>query len=263
MGSSAAEKSWAAGQVGSAEGVADEAPQHSVSLPSFAMGKYDVTRDEYAAFVRETGYPVGDGCGHDSYEWKKLADRSWRAPGFDQTDRDPVVCVSWDDAKSYIAWLNGKVRKQSPTASADPYRLPSESEWEYAARAGTSSRFWWGDDDGATSDHAWYKGNSHQHTHPVGLKGANGFGLYDMAGNVWQWTEDCYAESYASTPIDGRANETGVTDPRPNGTKKCMRVDRGASWMFPPWALRSATRERNPGDYRDSYMGFRLARTLP
>ena len=175
MGSPAEEKAWAASQVGSAEGVADEAPQHNVSLRSFAIAKYDVTRGEYAAFVRETGYPAGDGCGRDSFKWKKQADNSWQNPGFHQTNRDPIVCVSWQDAKAYLAWLNGKVRQKSSASSDGPYRLPSESEWEYAARAGTSTRFWWGDDDAATSDHAWYKPNSGGHTHPVGLKGANEF----------------------------------------------------------------------------------------
>ena len=263
MGSSAEEKSWAASQVGSADGVADEAPQHSVSLPAFGIGKYDVTRDEYAAFVRETGHPAGDGCVVDhSPEWKKQADRSWQSPGFNQSDRDPVVCVSWQDAKAYIAWLNSKVQKSSASGGG-PYRLPSESEWEYAARAGTSTRFWWGDGDAATPDHAWYKDNSGGQTHPVGLKSANAFGLYDMAGNVWQWTEDCYAESYSGVPTDGRANETGVSDPRRDGTKQCMRVDRGGALIFRTWALRSATRERTPADCRDSIIGFRVARTLP
>jgi len=261
MGSSAAEKSWAASQVGSAEGVADEAPQHGVSLRSFAIGKYDVTRGEYAAFVRETGYSAGDGCDVDhSPEWKTQAHRSWQNPGFNQTDQDPVVCVSWQDAKAYIGWLNDKVRQKS--SSDGPYRLPSESEWEYAARAGTSTRFWWGDDDAATSGHAWYKENSGGQTHPVGLKSANAFGLYDIAGNVWQWTEDCYAQSYSGVPTDGHANETGVSDPRPDGTKECMRVDRGGALMFRTWALRSATRERTPVDHRDSIIGFRVARTL-
>ena len=263
MGSSSTEKSWAASQVGSAEGVADESPQHNVSLPSFAMGKYDVTRAEYATFVRETERSAGDGCGRDGFEWKKQADKSWQNPGFNQTDRDPVVCVSWQDAKAYIAWLNGKVQQKSSASGEGPYRLPSESEWEYAARAGTGTRFWWGDDDAATSDHAWYKGNSGGRTHPVGLKSANAFGLYDMVGNVWQWTEDCYAESYFGAPTDGRANEIGVSDPRSNGTKECMRVDRGGALTFRTWALRPATRERNPADYRDTIMGFRLARTLP
>jgi formylglycine-generating enzyme required for sulfatase activity/dienelactone hydrolase len=266
MGSSAAEKSWAASRVGSADGVADEAPQHAVSVPSFAMGKYDVTRGEYAAFVRETGHAAGDGCGIDGFEWKKLVDKSWQNPGYKQTDRDPVVCVSWQDAKAYVAWLNGKVRqKSSASASVDgPYRLPSESEWEYAARSGTSTRFWWGDEDAAAADRAWYRSNSNGQSHPVGLKLANAFGLYDMVGNVWQWTEDCYDNTYTPAPVDGRANETPSSDVHANDSQgKCLRVDRGSWFAFPTWALRSATRERNPSDYRDTVMGFRVAMTLP
>ncbi|HZT02872.1 MAG TPA: SUMF1/EgtB/PvdO family nonheme iron enzyme [Steroidobacteraceae bacterium] len=262
MGSSAAEKSWAAAHGTTLGSVADEAPQHEVSVPSFAIGKYDVTRGEYAAFVRETGHPAGDGCGADSYSWRKRPELSWENPGFRQTDRDPVVCVSWQDANGYIAWLNGKLRRSSSASNTGPYRLPSESEWEYAARAGTQTRFWWGDDDAATPDHAWYKENAGGTTHPVGMKAANAFGLYDAVGNVWQWTADCYAGSYSGAPASGRANETGVIDPRPKGTHVCMRVDRGGSWFFGPWALRSATRERNPVDFRDTYMGFRVARTL-
>jgi len=262
MGSSAAEKSWAANHGTTLGSVADEAPRHEVSVPSFAMGRYDVTRSEYAAFVRATGHTAGDGCGPDSYSWRKRPELTWQNPGFRQTDRDPAVCVSWQDANAYIAWLNGKVRRGSSASGDGPYRLPSESEWEYAARAGTSTRFWWGDDDAAAADHAWYKDNAGGHTDPVGLKAANAFGLYDMAGNVWQWTADCYAGSYSGAPADGGANETGVADPRPKGTHQCMRVDRGGSWHFQPWALRSATRERNPSDFRDTYMGFRLAKTL-
>lgn len=262
MGSSAAEKAWAAAHGTSLGSVADEAPQHEVSVPSFAIGKYDVTRGEYAVFVRETGHTAGDGCGPDSYSWKKRPDLNWQNPGFNQTDRDPAVCVSWQDAKAYIAWLNGKVKHGLSAAGDGPYRLPRESEWEYAARAGTSTRFWWGEDDAAARDNAWYMDNSGGHTHPVGVKAANAFALHDMVGNVWQWTEDCYAGSYSGAPTDGSANDTGVSDPRPTGTHECMRVDRGGSWHFAPWALRSATRERNPIDFRDTYMGFRVAKTL-
>ncbi len=110
MGSSAAEKSWAASHGGNLASVADEAPQHRVDLRSFALGKYDVTRSEYAAFVRQTGHAAGDGCGPDSFKWKKQADVTWENPGFHQTERDPVVCVSWQDARDYVTWLNGKVR---------------------------------------------------------------------------------------------------------------------------------------------------------
>jgi formylglycine-generating enzyme required for sulfatase activity len=204
MGSSAEEKSWAASHGGGMGAVADEAPQHQVSLPSLALGKYDVTRGEYATFVRETGYPAGDGCGSGRaiFKWEKDPKLTWENPGVKQTDRDPVVCVSWQDAKAYVAWLNGKVRQKSSASGDGPYRLPSESEWEYSARAGTTSKFYWGDDDAAAPAHAWFNANSgcekieglfcdYGQTHPVGAKPPNAFGLYDMAGNVWQWTEDC------------------------------------------------------------------------
>lgn len=187
MGSSDSEKSWAASHGANAESVSDESPQHNVSLRSFALGKYDVTRGEYAAFVREAGYPAGGGCFESSMpKSNKRADGSWQNPGFEQTDRDPVTCVSWEDAQAYIAWLNGKLRGHASTSGDGPYRLPSEAEWEYAARAGTTTLFWWGDNDDGVAAHAWYKNNSDGKTHAVGLKPANPFGLYDMVGNVWQ-----------------------------------------------------------------------------
>jgi formylglycine-generating enzyme required for sulfatase activity len=271
MGSSEAEKAWAAAHGGSPQAVSDEAPQHEVTLPTFALGRYDVTRGEYAAFVRATGHPLGDGCGRGRaiFKWEKDPKLTWKDPGFAQTDRDPVVCVNWNDARSYVAWLNTK------SGRAGAYHLPSESEWEYAARAGTTTKFWWSDDDAAAPVHAWFNANSgcqninglfcdHGQTHPVGAKPPNAFGLYDMAGNIWQWTEDCYDNSYAGIPADGRANEAPSNDPKADDSHgNCLRVDRGGSWMFPAWLLRSATRERNPADYRNAIMGFRVARTLP
>jgi formylglycine-generating enzyme required for sulfatase activity len=248
MGSSSAEQSWASAHGATPKSVADENPQHRVTVRGFAIGRYDLTRGEYAAFVRETGHPGGDGCGHDGAIWKKLPELNWEHTGFSQTDRDPVVCVNWNDAKAYIAWLNGKVGRGR-------YRLPNEAEWEYAARAGTATMFWWGDDEALASANAWYRDNSGGHTHPVGQKPANAFRLYDMVGNVWQWTEDCYAEDYADAPTDGRAAETGAPS--------CRRVDRGGSWFYAPWLLRSAPRERNPADYRDIMLGFRVARDFP
>jgi len=277
MGSSAEEKSWAASHGGSMYAVADEAPQHQVALRSFALGKYDVTRGEYAAFARETGYPAGDGCGRGRsiFKWEKDPKLTWENPGQAQTDRDPVVCVSWQDARAYIAWLNRKAHRGGAASANEPYRLPSEAEWEYAARAGTTTKFYWGDDDAAAAVHAWFNANSgcekvegffcdHGQTHSVGAKPPNAFGLYDMAGNVWQWTEDCYDNSYAGIPADERANEAPSSDPKAkDGQGNCLRVDRGSSWMFPAWLLRPATRERNPADYRNDIMGFRVARTLP
>jgi formylglycine-generating enzyme required for sulfatase activity len=254
MGSPDSEKAWATSHSASRQSVADEAPQHSFALRSFALGKYDVTRAEYAVFVRETGYPPGDGCGKDSFKWNKQPGLNWKSPGFNQSDRDPVVCMSWHDAHAYIAWLNRKVGGRASKSSHSLYRLPSEAEWEYAARAGTTTRFWWGDDENGAAAHAWYKDNSDGHTHPVGSKPPNPFGLYDIVGNVWQWTEDCYADTYAKAPTDGSAAEN-VHD--------CMRVDRGSCWLYRTWLLRSATRERNPADFRDVIMGFRVAKTLP
>ncbi|HXT02684.1 MAG TPA: formylglycine-generating enzyme family protein [Casimicrobiaceae bacterium] len=276
MGSSDDEKTWAATHGGGRGAVADEAPQHAVSVPSFALGRYDVTRGEYEAFVRETGYPAGDGCGHGRaiFKWQKDSATTWDHSGHAQTARDPVVCVSWHDARAYVAWLNRKAQSNGASASG-PYRLPSEAEWEYAARAGAMTKFYWGDDDGAAPAHAWFNANSgcdsiqglfcaHGDPHPVGAKPANAFGLFDMAGNVWQWTEDCYDDSYAGIPADGRANDVASTDSTARDAHgNCLRVDRGGSWMFPAWLLRAATRERNPADYRADIMGFRVARALP
>lgn len=264
MGSPQSEKVWASMHGLTLDAVSDEAPQHRVTLTAFALGKYDVTRAEYAAFVRDTKYSTPDSCGRDSFGSKQQAGLSWRNPGFRQTDRDPVVCVSWHDARAYIAWLNKKMRSKHSTTRDGPYRLPSESEWEFAARAGTVTKFWWGDNAGRAPVFAWYnpspatafawhKANFSGSTHPVGLKPPNHFGLYDMAGNVWQWTQDCYAGSYMRAPNDGRAVES---------SKCSLRSDRGGSWLYPVALLRSATRERNPVDFRDAIMGFRVAKTL-
>lgn len=250
MGSSAEQRAWAAAHGGNLASVADEAPQHPVLVHSFAVGIYDVTRDEYSAFVRASKYRAADGCGRDSFKWSEQTDLNWQHPGFSQSAFDPVVCVSWQDAKAYIAWLNDKIVAKSARGK---YRLPTEAEWEYAARAGTTTRFWWGDDDGVASAHAWYKDNSAGRTQPVGMRPPNAFGLYDVVGNVWQWTEDCYTPSYDNALNDGRAVET---------TANCLRVDRGGSWLYPAWLLRSSTRERNPAQFHDRIMGFRLVRNL-
>ncbi len=249
MGSDPAEQSWAAGHGATPESVSDESPKHTVTLRPFAIGRYDVTRGEFAAFAEATGFKPADGCGHDGATWEKTPGVTWDHPGFEQTDRDPVVCVTWHDAKAYIVWLNTKAQ------AGRVYRLPTEAEWEYAARAGAATMFWWGDGAEAAAAHAWFKDNASGRTHPVGSKPANAFGLFDVVGNVWQWTEDCYAENYANAFSDGRAYETCTPDDR--------RVDRGGSWFYPAWLLRSAPRERNPSDYRDLMLGFRLATTLP
>ena len=241
MGSSAEEKSWAASHGGSMDAVADEAPQRQVSLPRFALGKYDVTRGEYAAFARETGYPAGDGCGRGRaiFKWEKDPKLTWENPGHAQTDRDPVVCVSWQDARAYIAWLNRKAHRGGAASVSGPYRLPSEAEWEYAARAGTTTKFYWGDDDAVAPVHAWFNANSgcekveglfcdHGQTHPVGAKPPNAFGLYDMAGNVLAVDRGLLRQQLRRHPRR-RARERRPFE-RPEGDGRSGQLPPSRSW---------------------------------
>ncbi len=229
---------------------ASEGPQHLVHIGySLAVGTNDVTRAEYGAFVADTGYAPkdNDGC----YIWSgkafdKSATAGWNRPGFDQTDTDPVVCVSWNDANAYAAWLSRK--------TGHTYRLLSEAEWEYAARGGTTTAYYWGDK--AERGHAdcnlcsW----EGKRTAPSGSFPPNPFGLNDMAGNAWQWIADCYQDSYANAPTNGAPSLTGDCD---------YRVLRGGSWYGKIRFSRSANRDRDIGAGRYSTDGFRVARTLP
>jgi formylglycine-generating enzyme required for sulfatase activity len=239
MGSPPAQKAWAVAHGADAGSVANEAPQHRVKVRPFAMGEYDVTLAQYAEFVQASGYQTPGGC--------------WQNPGFPQDDLNPVVCVSWRDAQAYVAWVNGKMAAGGSGSDVHPYRLPTEAEYEYAARADSSSLFWWGDDVKLARERAWYEENSNGRAQPVGGKPENDFGLFDIAGNVWQWTEDCYVPSYVNAPQNGRPVQ---------GTDSCERVDRGGSWLSPLWSLRSSTREHNAPEYRDRTIGFRVARDL-
>ncbi len=209
-----------------------EDPQHQVTIDySFAVGKYQVTRDEYAQFALETS-----------------ANSYWQNPGFAQTGRDPVVKVTWNDAKAYVAWLSMKTGKS--------YRLLSEAEYEYAERAGTSTAYWWGDSYTDLCSHASANGSDcgHTGTVPVGNYPANAFGLYDMTGNVFEWTEDCWNGSYAGAPEDGTPWTAGDCG---------RRVLRGGSWDFGAWNVRSAVRLGVDTGFRVSgNCGFRVARTL-
>jgi formylglycine-generating enzyme required for sulfatase activity len=219
-----------------------ERPRHWVSVPSFAIGKYDVTFAEWDACVADggcNGYRPNDwGWGRGSH---------------------PVINVSWLDAQAYVAWLNRKVRALTGTSTAEdgPYRLPSEAEWEYAARAGTTSARWWGDAIGTGNANCFQCGrpwDGGKGTAPVGSFPANSFGLYEMLGNVWQWTGDCWSLNYDLSPRNGTANATGDCD---------WRVVRGGSWFSVPRYVRAAYRERYQTDWREYYVGFRVARSLP
>ena len=248
----------------------NEGPQHVVTIGRpFAVGKLQVTVDQFSAFVRETKYQASSKC----YQWKSFKwDGSWRDPGFLQEGSHPVVCVSWDDANAYAKWVTVKTGR--------PYRLLSEAEWEYAARGRTSPgaypRFWFGDDEtqlcryGNGVDLASRASvaaalpaanpianvpcdDGYAFTSPAGHYQANAFGLYDMAGNAWQWTADCFQRSYDGAPTDGSAL---TAEACPIG-----HVARGGSWYNIPRFLRAAIRVPWRGDPNyDS--GFRLARTL-
>ena len=239
-----------------------EGPQHSVSVRPFALGKYDVTEEEFLTFLRETGYQPKP-C-------DRLLDMSWRSPrpglayspGSADSPRQPAVCVNWYDAQTYVAWLNDKVREQVfPSRGGDgPYRLPSEAEWEYAARAGTTTARWWGDAIGVGNANCHGCGSEWDNRliAPAGSFGPNPFGLYDILGNVWQWNNDCWNENYAGAPKDGSTWTTGNCD---------RRVMRGGCWSNSPVFVRSATRTSGDAGGRDydyaTYVGFRVARTLP
>jgi formylglycine-generating enzyme required for sulfatase activity/uncharacterized caspase-like protein len=227
----------------------DEGPQHTVTIGRpFAVGKLHVTVDQFGAFVRDT-----------SYNASACANGSWRNPLFTQDGSHPVVCVGWDDAKAYVDWLAKKTRK--------PYRLLSEAEWEYAARGRTSPgaypRFWFGDDEKDLCRYANFEdeavpgkkgapcNDGYAHTSPAGHYEPNAFGLYDMAGNAWQWTEDCTHDSYNGAPADGSAWTTQCRDG--------SRVVRGGSWLSDPPYLRSARRHTYSTNHA---FGFRVARTL-
>ena len=223
---------------------ANEGPAHRVEIGEpFAAGVYEVTREEYGAFVSETGHAGGTSCWvYTGGEWKEREGMGWRNPGYAQTGRDPVVCVSWRDAQAYVRWLSGK--------TGEEYRLLSEAEWEYAARAETTTRYSFGDD--ITPSEANYGGNIRK-TQPVGSYRANGYGLYDMHGNVWEWVQDCWHGSYEGAPSNGDAWERGDCS---------RRFLRGGSWSFNPRNLRAASRNWDSAGGRSGYDGFRVARTL-
>jgi formylglycine-generating enzyme required for sulfatase activity len=211
----------------------DEGPQRRVTVPAFAAGKFEVTWDEYQACVEARG-----GC--------KAAEDD----GFGGGKR-PVTNVSWEDAQAYVDWLTRE--------TGHTYRLLSESEWEYAARAGSTGRWSFGDNERSIDSYAWYDSNSRAGTHPVGAKKANAFGLHDMHGNVREWVEDCYA---AYDPGKADALPVATDDPGKASQACSVRVVRGGSRYFSPQDLRSAGRSRLDPTVWSIDLGFRVARTL-
>jgi formylglycine-generating enzyme required for sulfatase activity len=206
-------------------GDSDEKPVHDVSVRRFAMGRYEVTFAEYDRFAEATGK-------------NKPSDRGWGR------GNRPVIYVSWNDATAYAEWIAAQTGKQ--------YRLPTEAEWEYAARAGTTTKYWWGNEMG--KNRANFDGSGSQwsdkQTSPVGYFAPNPYGLYDTVGNVWEWVQDWYDSDYYrnSPPHD------------PNGPSRgSRRVLRGGAWYYTASFCRAANRDFGPG-YRINGLGFRLLR---
>jgi len=205
---------------GDAECDSDESPRHSVTLSSFEIGRYEVTQGQWKA-VMDRNSSYFDTCG----------------------DNCPVESVSWDDTQTFITTLNDQTGQN--------YRLCTEAEWEYAARAGTETRYYCGDNESCLDDIAWYDGEIHEGTYDVGQKIPNLWGLYDMSGNVWECVNDWYSDTYYSvSPTDDPAGPV-------SGSK---RVYRGGSWGDYDRYCRASSRFCNPTSYHPYWLGFRLCR---
>jgi len=244
-----------------------EGPVRAVTVTrKFALGKFEVTHGQYATFVQATGRASGPGC-NVWVEAKQKIERDlsldWRNPGYGRPPRDdePVACISWNDAEAYVAWLS--------SVTGQRYRLPTEAEWEYAARAGSDRRYPWGDDpelacryanvyDASATNPAipWAPtacADGYAGVAPVGRFATNALGLHDMIGNVWEWVVDCYAMPYPATPIDGSAQLMIGCDRR--GT-------RGGGWRTDIQRQRPSFRGRDPVDLLSQIFGMRVARDL-
>jgi formylglycine-generating enzyme required for sulfatase activity len=229
----------------------DEKPVHRVSISRFAMSRTEVTVGEFRHFVNATGYKTeaekGEGCyTYKDGSWNNRRNANWRNPNFSQDDNHPVVCVSWNDATAYAEWLSDQTGKQ--------YRLPTEAEWEYAARAGTETKYWWGNEigknraacDGCGAKWGW---DAKKMTAPVGSFDANQFGLHDTVGNVWEWTCSKYEDKYGG-------EEKLCTSKKSDS----LRVLRGGAWFNIPGYVRVTNRYVYSDDSRDDTVGFRLSR---
>jgi formylglycine-generating enzyme required for sulfatase activity len=251
-----------------AQAMPDEQPAHDVTLPRFAIGRTEVTRAQYRQFAAETGKGASGTCTSDpdrDGRWQESLGLNWEDSGFPSGEDHPVTCLNWADANAYVEWLAAKTGK--------PYRLVSEAEWEYAARAGTTTEYPWGDTPEGMCGHAngpddtvfgqfpgWSRAkgaacnDGQAFTAPAASYAANGFGVYDMPGNVWEWTADCYEADYAGQPRDGSAD---------TGEGCTSRVLRGGSWVYGIGDLRSARRNALPRPWqRGADIGFRVARAL-
>ena len=217
-----------------------EGPVDVILKEPFAVGRYEVTREQFAAFIEDTRQSVGGGC---TVNGRSSSSASWQQPGFEQAGNHPVVCVTWRDARAYVAWLSRKTKKT--------YRLLSESEWEYMARAGATTEFTHGPMLG--SSHANFN-RGRDGTIPVGYTSANQFGIHDVQGNAWEMVEDCWNPDLSFNTFDGRATVL---------RGDCsQRVIRGGGWDSTALQARLAARAVLDSGAAANTVGFRVARTF-
>lgn len=206
----------------------------------FAIGRYEIMREEFAVFAADAKHQATKGCAVDG---RRSWSHSWQSPGFEQNGKHPVVCVSFNDAKAYTAWLSKKSGKK--------YRLPSEAEWEFAARAGSQDAYYMGPNIAASHGNF---GRARDGTAPVGYFGSNQSGVFDVHGNVWEIMEDCWNADLSFLPQDGRA--LGLLG-------NCeYRALRGGGWDSPPELVRAAMRTSAGNGAASNAMGFRVARSI-
>ena len=258
-------------RMGDSTGDADERAVHSVRLSDFYLARTETTVAEFGAFVRASGYSSDAERGEGSYVWDSLGWHkqegvNWRhtETGRERTGDDagnfPVAHVSWNDAAHYCNWLSLEAGLKPAYEfredtffrfypDANGYRLPTEAEWEYAARGGKAGGK---NRSGSLGAFAWYSGNAGRHAHPVASKKPDAAGFFDLCGNVWEWCHDRYAADYYSRSADARAPQGPET-----GASRCLR---GGSWNNSGKHLRSSNRSNRYPDFRDGSVGFRVAR---
>lgn len=247
---------------------ARERTAHKVTISKkIAMGVYEVTVDEFKAFADATKRPPTDNCitwDAPKSAWQAVPDATWKNPGYTQTGRHPAGCMTLADAEAYVAWLSQKTGKT--------YRLPTEAEWEFAARAGTTTMETWADNLDNICKYANVADLSRVEAHklertptrffdcndgqifaaPVGSYPASPWGMYDMVGNVWEWVQDCFIPGYDGAPTDGSAR-LGTCD---------RRIVRSGGWYARNWFVRPAARSREEPTYRSSTLGLRVVREM-
>jgi len=231
-------------QMGSNESDSEK-PVHTVNVKAFYMSKYETTIAEYLACVQDGGCKPPEWLeSGNEYNIHTGSDDHYKKAGMSENNKNhPITGVSWNDAKAYGVWLSRKTGKD--------YRLPTEAQWEYACRAGSTGKYSFGNDASQLGNYGWYEKNSGKTTHPVGGKKPNAWGLYDMHGNVWEWLEDKYHDSYSGAPVDGSAWMSGDSNSHLLG---------GGSWFFNDNGLRCAFRYRGGAAGRNDDGGLRFSR---